>query len=37
LLFTGQRVEPKVLLADGYAFVHRDLESALRSLLGRPA
>ena len=37
LLFTGQRVEPKVLLADGYGFVHRDLESALRSLLGRPA
>lgn len=37
LLFTGQRVEPKVLLTDGYAFVHRDLESALRSLLGRPA
>jgi uncharacterized protein (TIGR01777 family) len=35
LLFTGQRVLPEKLEASGYQFVHRDLESALRSLLGR--
>mgnify|MGYP003348012058 FL=1 len=33
LLFTGQRVVPKVLLNDGYVFTHADLESALRDLL----
>jgi uncharacterized protein (TIGR01777 family) len=37
LLFTGQRVLPEVLGASGYSFRHHDLESALRSLLGRPA
>lgn len=33
LLFTGQKVMPKVLSADGYTFIHADLETALRSLL----
>lgn len=33
LLFTGQRVVPKALLADGYVFTHATLESALRDLL----
>ena len=33
LLFTGQRVVPKALLADGYVFTHSTLESALRDLL----
>jgi uncharacterized protein (TIGR01777 family) len=35
LLFTGQRVLPEKLQASGYQFAHRDLESALRSLLNR--
>ena len=35
LLFTGQRVLPEKLQASGYQFAHRDLESALRSLLSR--
>lgn len=35
LLFTGQRVVPKALLADGYAFTHSTLESALRDLLNK--
>ena len=35
LLFTGQRVLPERLEASGYQFAHRDLESALRSLLIR--
>jgi uncharacterized protein (TIGR01777 family) len=36
LLFTGQRVMPTVLLADiGFKFEHPDLESALRTILGR--
>lgn len=37
LLFTGQKVLPNVLSASGYSFIHSDLESALRSLLKRPA
>ncbi|MFM8483566.1 MAG: DUF1731 domain-containing protein, partial [Actinomycetota bacterium] len=37
LLFTGQKVLPTVLQKSGYSFRHADLESALRSLLGRPA
>jgi hypothetical protein len=37
LLFTGQRVVPTALLADGFTFEHADLESALRALLQRPA
>ena len=37
LLFTGQRVVPGVLTSSGYTFQHPTLESALRSLLGRPA
>jgi len=35
LLFTGQKVLPTALDSDGYGFAHTDLESALRSLLGR--
>lgn len=35
LLLTGQRVLPRALLADGYEFGHPDLETALRSLLGK--
>lgn len=35
LLFTGQKVMPRALEADGYAFTHPGLEAALRSLLGR--
>ncbi len=35
LLFTGQRVVPSALLADGYTFAHPTLETALRSLLGK--
>lgn len=35
LLFTGQRVLPAALTADGYVFRHPNLESALRSLLGK--
>lgn len=33
LLFTGQHVVPSALVADGYRFVHPDLETALRALL----
>jgi hypothetical protein len=35
LLFTGQRVVPRVLEQSGYEFQHPTLEAALRSLLGR--
>jgi NAD dependent epimerase/dehydratase family enzyme len=35
LLFDGQRVVPAVLESSGYRFAHPDLETALRSLLGR--
>lgn len=35
LLFTGQKVLPRVLEGDGFVFRHGDLESALRSLLVR--
>ncbi len=35
LLYTGQRVLPKVLLSDGYEFAHPELETALRAVLGR--
>lgn len=35
LLFTGQRVMPRVLQQSGYAFRHPTLESALRGVLGR--
>ncbi|NDE79856.1 MAG: TIGR01777 family protein [Actinobacteria bacterium] len=35
LLFTGQKVHPTVLESSGYSFIHRDLETALRSLLNR--
>jgi len=35
LLFEGQRVLPNVLLSDGYAFRHSELEPALRAVLGR--
>jgi hypothetical protein len=34
LLLGGQRVMPRRLLDDGYAFAHTDLESAFRSMLG---
>lgn len=37
LLFTGQRVLPRVLTESGYTFQHPTLEGALRALLGRPA
>lgn len=37
LLFTGQRVLPEVLTADGYSFRHPELEDGLRALLGKPA
>lgn len=37
VLLASQRVLPARATADGYDFVHRDLESALRSVLGRPA
>ena len=33
LLFTGQRVTPNALLADGFTFTHPTLETALRALL----
>ncbi len=33
LLFTGQRVVPKVLLADGYQFRHPDLADALQAAI----
>ncbi|MSO59411.1 MAG: TIGR01777 family protein [Ilumatobacteraceae bacterium] len=35
LLFTGQRVMPQVLQADGYKFEHPTLEFALRALLNK--
>ncbi len=35
LLFTGQRVVPQALQADGYEFVHPTLEVALRALLNK--
>jgi hypothetical protein len=35
LLFTGQKVLPKVLERDSFGFAHADLESALRHLLGK--
>jgi uncharacterized protein (TIGR01777 family) len=35
LLFTGQRVEPRVLAEAGFEFRHSDLESALRAILDR--
>ena len=37
LLFTGQKVLPKVLLENGFTFQHATLEHALRSILGRAA
>ena len=37
LLFTSQRVVPKVLTDHHFQFAHPTLESALRALLGRPA
>ncbi len=37
LLLWGQRVVPAGLRANGYAFVHSTVESALRAALGRPA
>jgi uncharacterized protein len=35
LLYTGQRVVPRVLRADGFEFAHPDLEPALRAILDR--
>ena len=35
LLFTGQRVTPNALLADGFTFTHPTLEAALRALLNK--
>jgi len=35
LLFQGQRVLPRALEADGFAFAHPDLDTALRAVLGR--
>jgi len=35
LLFTGQRVLPAKLLADGFDFAHPQLDQALRAVLGR--
>ena len=37
LLFSGQRVVPKALLASGFTFTYPELEPALRALLDRPA
>lgn len=37
LLFTGQKVLPRVLLDTGYTFRHDNLENALRNLLGTRA
>lgn len=37
LLFLSQRVEPRVLEAHDFPFRHRDLESALRAVLDKPA
>lgn len=36
LLFTGQKVLPRVLTSSGFTFHHENLEQALRSLLNRP-
>lgn len=36
LLYSGQRVLPRVLEADGFEFQHPTLEPALRAALGRP-
>jgi uncharacterized protein (TIGR01777 family) len=35
LLFTGQKVMPTRLTAEGFGFAHEDLETALRALLGK--
>ena len=35
LLFDGQRVLPRVLEGDGFAFRHADLDTGLRAALGR--
>lgn len=35
LLYAGQRVVPRVLEADGFAFQHATLEPALRAVLGK--
>ena len=35
LLFEGQRVLPKVLLADGFTFRHPTIDAALGAVLGR--
>jgi NAD dependent epimerase/dehydratase family enzyme len=35
-LLNGQRVLPRRLEADGFAFRHPQLEGALRAVLGRP-
>lgn len=35
LLYTGQKVLPRVLQASGYSFQHGTLDSALRAVLGR--
>jgi len=35
LLFTGQRVVPNALLADGFQFTHPTLDVALRALLNK--
>jgi uncharacterized protein (TIGR01777 family) len=35
LLFEGQRVLPVALQSDGFEFVHPDLDTALRAVLGR--
>jgi uncharacterized protein (TIGR01777 family) len=34
-LYASQRVVPAVLQADGFTFVHEDIEGALRAVLGR--
>ncbi len=36
LLFTSQRVVPRVLTDEGYPFAHPTLEDALRAVLDRP-
>jgi NAD dependent epimerase/dehydratase family enzyme len=35
LLFSGQKVLPARLVAEGFSFAHEDLETALRALLGK--
>jgi NAD dependent epimerase/dehydratase family enzyme len=37
LLFASQRVLPTVLEEQNFPFAHRDLDTALRAVLGRPA